>query len=212
MSGDHTPAQKQRRDVVVIGAGSGGLTAVCKLLGDLPRTFDAAILLALDAGSQPASSVLQILRGYSHIPVIYAADGVMVRRGRVVVAPARQHMVVVPPEIISLEYERSFSEGGPSVNRLFETAAAAFGRRVIGIVLSGASHDGAAGLTRIEAAGGLGVVQEPREAAESGMPARALRLDHPDYCCTLEQMAPLLVKLVDGELPAFASIQPGENK
>lgn len=202
---------RDRRDVLVIGAGSGGLSALCKLLGDLPSNFDAAILLALDAGSQPAASVLQILRGYSRIPVIYATDGVMVRRGRVVIAPARQHMVIVPPDIIALEYERSFSEGGPSVNRLFETAAATFGRRLIGVVLSGASHDGTAGLTRIEAAGGVGLVQDPNEAAESGMPGNALRMDHPDYCCTLEHMAPLLLKLVRGDLPAFATVQAGEH-
>lgn len=197
--------------MVVIGAGSGGLSALCKLLAELPRTFDAAVLLALDVGSQPACSVLQILCGYSRMPVIYAADGVMVRRGRVVVAPARQHMVIVPPDIIALDYERALSGGGPSVNRLFETAAATFGRRVIGVVLSGASHDGTAGLTRIEAAGGIGIVQDPGEAAESGMPTSALQLDHPDYCCTLEDMAPLLLQLVRGDLPAFTA-RAGEKK
>lgn len=193
--------------MVVIGAGSGGLSALCKLLAALPRTFDAAILVALDAGAQPACSVLQVLCGYSHLPVIYATDGVMVRRGRVVVAPARQHMVVVPPDIVALEYERPFSEGGPSVNRLFGTASATFGRRVVGVVLSGMSHDGTAGLTRVEAAGGIGVIQDPDEAVESDMPARALRLDHPHYCCTVEDMAPLLLRLVHGDLPAFTAAQ-----
>lgn len=197
-----------RRDVVVIGAGSGGLTAVCHLLGDLPKDFDAAILLALDAGSQPSASVLQILRGYSQLPVIYATDGVMVRRGRVVVAPTRQTMAIVPPDIVSLEYERAFAGAGPSVNRLFESAAATYSARVIGVVLSGASHDGTAGLKRIEAAGGIGVVQDPGEALESGMPASALRMDHPGYCCALEQMTPLLLKLVAGALPAYARHAP----
>lgn len=187
--------------MVVIGAGSGGLSALCRLLGNLPKDFDAAILLALDTGSQPAASVLQILRGYSPLPVIYASDGVLVRRGRVVLAPTRQHMLIVPPDVIALEYERSFSEGGPSVDRLFETAAAAFGRRVVGIVLTGASHDGAAGLTRIEAAGGVGVVQDPQEAVERRMPGHARRRDHPDYCCALDDMAALLCDLVKGGSP-----------
>jgi two-component system chemotaxis response regulator CheB len=204
MSSEPT-SHRDRRDVVVIGAGSGGLSALCKLLAALPRTFDAAILLALDVGAQPASSVLQILGGYSRMPVIYAADGIMVRRGRVVVAPARQHMLVVPPDIIALAYEGSFSQGGPSADRLFETAAATFGRRLIGVVLSGDSHDGTAGLMRVEAAGGIGVVQEPGEALEKAMPASALRRDHPHYCCALDDMAPLLVKLVQGELPASTS-------
>lgn len=197
--------------MVVVGAGSGGLSALCHLLSDLPKDLEASILVALDAGSQPAASVLQILRGYSPLPVIYADDGLMVRRGRVVLAPTRQHMVIVPPDIISLEYERSFSGGGPSVDRLFETAAETFGRRVIGIVLTGDSHDGTAGLTRIEAAGGVGLVQEPHEALESGMPGNAVRMDHPDYCCTLDDMAALLVALVDGGLP-FSSRAPALKK
>jgi hypothetical protein len=49
------------------------------------------------------------------------------------------------------------------------------------------------------------VVQEPGEALEKAMPASALRRDHPHYCCALDDMAPLLVKLVQGELPASTS-------
>lgn len=206
---DGPVSHPDRRDVVVVGAGSGGLSALCSLLAALPRTFDAAVLVALDAGAQPASSVLQILSGYSRMPVLYAADGFMVRRGRVVVAPARQHMVVVPPDIIALEYEGALSGRGPSADRLFATTAATFGHRAIGVVLSGASHDGTAGLTRLEAAGGIGVVQAPDEAVEKAMPQSALRLDHPHYCCTLGAMAPLLVKLVRGERPASTPAPSG---
>jgi two-component system chemotaxis response regulator CheB len=199
------------RDIIAIGAAVGGLSAICKVVSRLPAALDAAILIALDTGSQPASAVLQILRGYSHLPVGYAADGALVRRRCVVLAPVRQHMSVTPPGIIRLENERSFSRAGPSVNRLFETCAATYGQRVIGVVLSGGSRDGTAGLKRIEVAGGLGVVQRPEEAVDARMPAHAMRVVHPACCSALDRMAPLLVALASGATPLEQLSRPGKG-
>jgi two-component system chemotaxis response regulator CheB len=201
-SGGQTPVSPSgRRDIVAIGAAMGGLSAICKLLAQLPADFDAAILIALNMDSQPASTVLQILRGYSRFPVAYATEGALVRRGNVIVAHARHHLRVAQPGIVMLEDERSFSGSGPSANRLFETCAATYGPRVIGVVLSGASHDGTAGLTLIELAGGIGIVQDPEEAFDASMPLHAIRADHPDYCSRIDRMAPLLIALVSGATP-----------
>jgi two-component system chemotaxis response regulator CheB len=186
------------RDIIAIGAAAGGLSAICKLLSRLPPVLDAAVLIALDAGSQPAPTVLQILRGYSHLPVGYGTDGALVRRRCVVVAPVRHHMSVTQPGIIRLEDEHSFCRTSPSVNRLFETCAATYGQRVIGVVLSGGSRDGTAGLKRIEGLGGIGVVQRPEEAVDARMPSNAMHVVHPACCSPLERMAPLLVTLASG--------------
>jgi two-component system chemotaxis response regulator CheB len=190
-----------RRDIIVIGAAMGGLSAVSKLLSGLPPAFDAAILVALDIGSQPASIVLQILRTYSRLQVSYASDGELVRRGRVLVAPPRHDMRIEQAGIVGLKQGSAYADGGPSVNALFKTAAAAYGHRVIGLVLSGASNDGTAGLSVIEAAGGVGVVQDP-EAVDAAMPSSAISGDDPDYCVRLDDMAPLLVALAAGAKPS----------
>ncbi|MGJ7571553.1 chemotaxis protein CheB [Variovorax sp. RB2P76] len=184
-----------------MGAGAGGLTAICKVLSGLPPGFDVAILIALDIGSQPAPIVLQILRSYSVLPVSYATNGALIRRGRVAVAPARHNMRIAQRGVIALEAQSLFAGGGPSVNGLFKTAALAYGERVIGVVLSGASHDGTEGLTQIEASGGVGIVQDPAGAFDASMPANAIRSDHPDHCCALERLAPLLIKLVSRDAP-----------
>jgi two-component system chemotaxis response regulator CheB len=196
-----TRSQSRQRDIIAIGAATGGLSAICKLLARLPVAFDAAILIALDMGSQPGCTVLQILRGYSRLPVSYAIGGGLVRRGCVTVAPAGHHMWVSQPGIVMLDDERLFTEDAPSVNKLFTTCAAVYGPRVIGVVLSGASCDGTAGLTRIEGAGGIGVVQDPVEAVEASMPSNALRADHPDYCSVVDRMVALLIILASGATP-----------
>ncbi|MGJ7490078.1 chemotaxis protein CheB [Variovorax sp. ZT4R33] len=189
------------RDVIVIGAAFGGLSAICKLAGGLPRSLGASILIALDIASQPPSSVLQILDNYSRLPVGYATHGAPLLRGCIVLAPLRFHLLIAQPGRIALEARGALSQAGPSVDGLFETAAAVYGKRVIGVILTGGSHDGTRGAIAIEAAGGVCVVQDPDEAVDADMPLNVLRRDHPDYCIRLEQMAPLLVQLVAGESP-----------
>jgi two-component system chemotaxis response regulator CheB len=193
--------KREPRDVVVIGAALGGLTALCKVAGGLPRGFEAAILVALDIASQPAPSVLQILGNYSQLPVGYATHGASVLGGRIMLAPLGHHMRIAQPGIIVLDACGPLFDAGPSVDGLFKTAAAVYGKRVIGVVLTGGSHDGTNGSTAIGAAGGVCVVQDPGEAVDAGMPLSVIRGDHPDYCIRLEQMAPLLVQLAAGELP-----------
>lgn len=198
----HMNDTKVRRDIIVIGAAMGGLSAVCKLLGALPSFLDVAILIVLDIGSQPASVVLQILRTYCHFQVDYADHNALVNPGRVLLAPPNHNMRIGPSGTIALERESAYAGNGSSVDLLFKTAAAAYGPRVIGVVLSGGSHDGTAGLTWIEAAGGVGVVQDPAEAADGSMPANAIRQDHPDYCSPVRDMAALLVSLAAGDKPS----------
>lgn len=191
-----------RRDIVVIGAAMGGLSALSKLLSGIPPSFAAAILVAFDSGSQPASVVLQILRTYSRLQVGYATQSALMQRGRVLLTPPSHNMLIKQSGIVSLERQGAFASNSPSVDVLFKSAAVAYGHRVIGVVLSGATKDGTAGLTVIEAAGGVGIVQNPFEAADDSMPSNAIRGDHPDYCSLLDDMAPLLISLAAGEKPS----------
>lgn len=187
----------EERDIIVVGTAMGGLSAICKLLGGLPLDFKATVLVAFDSCLQPADSVLQILRHYSRADVEYARDGMLVPQRRVILTPQGQCMRLGKPGVLQIE-----PRGGHQVNVLFETAALVYGRRVIGIVLTGGSHDGTTGLSAIEAAAGVGVVQNPDEALDGAMPLNALSGDHPDYCIGLAGMPALLVQLAAGKTPA----------
>jgi len=121
LSADDASSHEVRRDIIAIGASGGGLSATCRLLGSLPDAFDSAVLIALDMGSQPAASVLQVLSCYCRLPTGYATDGTLVRRNCVLVAPLRYHVSVTPPGIIRLDEDHSFSRPSPCVNRLFES-------------------------------------------------------------------------------------------
>jgi two-component system chemotaxis response regulator CheB len=83
----------------------------------------------------------------------------------------------------------------PSIDVLFESAAYAFGAQLIGVVLTGANHDGSAGLRCVQARGGLAIVQDPQEAEVDAMPRAALKAVKADHVVTLDQLGPLLVRL-----------------
>ncbi|MFM9428598.1 chemotaxis response regulator CheB, partial [Variovorax sp. GrIS 2.14] len=94
----------------------------------------------------------------------------------------------------------------PSADHLFASAAAVYGLRVVGVLLSGRSHDGTQGLEDIEAAGGVGIVQLPETAGSAGMPYSAMRNDHPNYCLPVPQIAALLgrLPLTHSDVPSAA--------
>jgi two-component system chemotaxis response regulator CheB len=83
----------------------------------------------------------------------------------------------------------------PSIDVLFETAAEAYGDRVLGIILSGANSDGAEGLAAIAEAGGMTVVQEPGTAEVPAMPDAALNACPNSYVADVEAIARLLASL-----------------
>jgi two-component system chemotaxis response regulator CheB len=84
----------------------------------------------------------------------------------------------------------------PAVDPLFRSAARYYGPRVVGVILTGALYDGAAGLLAIRTAGGLGVVQDPRDATIAAMPQNATQLAGADHIVPLAELPALLVKLV----------------
>ena len=87
----------------------------------------------------------------------------------------------------------------PSIDVLFESAADAYGAGLVGVLMTGASQDGASGLSCIAQAGGLTVVQDPAEARIATMPEAALNLFRPDHVLTLDRIGDLLAGLEAAE-------------
>jgi two-component system chemotaxis response regulator CheB len=183
-----------RRDLVVIAASAGGVEALMRLVSELPPTLPAALLVVLHRPPTRDSRLPTILRQAGPLAAVHAQDGEPIRTGQIYVAPPNYHLTV---EHETLRLVQGPTENGfrPAADPLFRTAARAYGPRVVGVVLSGALDDGAAGLRAIKRYGGVAVAQDPDEALVTGMPRNAIRLDHVDRVLPVAEIAALLVQL-----------------
>ena len=184
------------RDTIVIGTSCGGVAALTELLGGLPGELNASVLIVIHTSPESPRLLANILGRCTTLKVAYGQHGHPVEPGHVYIAPPDHHMTVLGPGFVRLDQGPKVRFSRPAVDRLFRTAAEAYGSRVIGVVLTGYGEDGADGLRAIKAAGGITVVQDPNEATAAGMPGRALIGCRPDFNVSLNEMAALLVRLV----------------
>jgi two-component system chemotaxis response regulator CheB len=164
--------QVESRDIVVIGASAGGVETLQRLVAALPPKLPFAFFVVLHIAPH-GSHMPEILTRAGSYEAAHPEDGDAPAYGRIVVAPPNLHLLV-EGGVIRLRRGERHGGARPAIDPLFESAAAEFGPRVVGIVLSGGLHDGAAGLAAVTAHGGLALVQDPEEAAHRSMPDAAI--------------------------------------
>lgn len=183
-----------RRDVVVIGASAGGLSALTTIVAGLPRSLRACVLVVTHSAAAAPAILPEILARSSDVPVAYAKTGDQPVPGRIFVAPPDFHLLVTAT---GLSVEQGPRENGfrPAIDPLFRTAAHELGARVVGVVLSGALSDGTYGLSVIKQHGGMAIVQDPDEAVIASMPLSAMKYVDVDHVLPASQIATHLDRL-----------------
>ena len=181
-------------ELVVIGASLGGLQALETLLAGLPQAFPLPVVV-VQHRHKDSSDLVALLQRYSLLPVSEVEDKEEIRPGRVYLAPADYHLLIEASHF-ALSLEAPVEYARPSIDVLFESAAEAYAERVIGIILTGASQDGAQGLAKIKASGGLTVVQSPATAEGQTMPAAAIAATQVDQILPLSEIALFLSQFV----------------
>jgi two-component system chemotaxis response regulator CheB len=190
----------EHRDVIAVGASAGGVEALRALVAGLPPDFPGAVLVVLHVPRDGPSALPGILSRSGPLPAETAVDGERLRRGRVYVAPNDHHLLVLDEHI---RLTRGPAENGhrPAVDPLFRSVARAFGRRAVGVVLSGSRDDGAAGLTSIVRRGGVAVVQDPADALYPWMPRAALAQVRTDHAGPAAELGGLIAGITAMDLP-----------
>ena len=181
-------------EIVVIGTSLGGLDALSCLLAGLPKNFPCAVVVAQHRHKDPNNALCSILQQYSPLPLTEAEDKQEIQPRRVYLAPADYHLLVEAGHF-ALSTEAPVTHARPSIDVLFESAADAYGDRVIGVILTGASRDGVWGLLKIKAHGGLAIVQDPETAESRIMPEAAIASVEVDWILQIHDIAPCLIKL-----------------
>ena len=182
-------------EVIAIGASWGGLLAVGTLLEGIPQELDQAIVVAQHRSADSSRGVLEsLLQRHIGRPVSEPGDKEAIEPCRVYVAPADYHLLVERGHFaLSVDARVQFAR--PSIDVLFESVAEAYRDRAVGIVLTGANEDGAAGLAAIKRNGGVAIVQDPHTAERRAMPDAAIGRSVADAVLPLEEIGPFLYGL-----------------
>lgn len=179
--------------IVVAGASAGGVEALSTLVAGLVPNLPAAVFVVLHIGNNP-SILPQLLTKAGPLPAVHASSGELIVPGKIYVAPPDRHLLIEPDHML-LSHGAKENRTRPAINPLFRSAAAAYGRRVTGVILTGALDDGTAGLAEIKRRGGIAVVQDPRTAFCPSMPQNALTHVDVDHILPLAEIPRLLSTL-----------------
>ena len=181
-------------EALIIGASSGGVALLAEMLPSLPARFPAPLILCLHAGAETTPGLVSLLRSKLRLDVEEAQDGVRPDPGTVYVAPGGYHLLMERNGCFSLSVDEPVRFARPSVDVLFETAAACWGNRLVALILSGASADGAAGARAVKDHGGSLIVQTPASARAPVMPSAAIQATTPDAVLPPDAIIPAVLE------------------
>jgi two-component system, chemotaxis family, protein-glutamate methylesterase/glutaminase len=185
-------ARRARIEGVAIGASAGGVQALSELLPALRLESRLAVFVVLHLPRDRPSLLADVFSRKCALAVEEAQDKQPVVPGTVYFAPPNYHLLVDAGPQLALSADDQVNHSRPSIDVLFESAADVYRERLLGIILTGANEDGAAGLAAVHDAGGITVVQEPQSAQFALMVQSALERRAPDLVLPLPQIARLL--------------------
>jgi two-component system chemotaxis response regulator CheB len=158
---------------VVVGGSAGSVAALGAILPGLPFDFPPVLVVVHVLPSSP-SLLAEVFSPSCAMRVREAAAFERIERGVIYFAPADYHLLVEPDRRCSLSIEPPVHFSRPAIDILFESAALAYGDSLVGVVLTGASRDGADGLVAVHSAGGRAIVEDPATAEAAVMPRAAV--------------------------------------
>ena len=182
-------------ELICIGASWGGLDAIGRVLADIPDDLEQPIVVAQHRHPDSIEGTLvDLLQRQTRRILVDAEDKLPLQPSHVYLAPPSYHLLV-ERGWLALSVDAQVQHARPSIDVLFESAAHAYGNRAIGVILTGANEDGAAGLAEIKRRGGVALIQDPAGAAKRSMPDAAIAATVADAVLPLEEIGKFLYGL-----------------
>jgi two-component system chemotaxis response regulator CheB len=190
-------ARGLRPDVVIaIGSSTGGPRALETVIGGFPPDLSAAVLVVQHMPAEFTRSMAERLDQICRIKVKEAEEGDRISAGVVYVAPGDYHMVVSPDGIIRLNQAPPVNYVRPSVDVTLLSLPAVYSNQLVGVILTGMGKDGAAGMAKIKAGGGVTIVQDERTSVIYSMPRAVVENGDADYILPLDRIGDAAVQAV----------------
>lgn len=201
---DERPWQKTgaQKELVVIGASTGGPRAVESVLSGLGLQMPAAVLIVQHMGREFIPYFAERLKWVCRLEVALAGEGELIEPGRVMLAQADCNTGIEADlsgqKTRRIRLDRNLQPGTavPSIDYTMKAAAAAYGDAALGVLLSGVGSDGAGGLLEIKKAGGGTIAEAESTCVVYGMPKAAVELEAVDYIIPLPMIAAAIMRMV----------------
>ena len=181
------------RDVVAIGVSTGGPPAVQKLLAALPERFPACILIAQHMPATFTPAFAKRLDSLSKMSVKEAEPGDKLKNGWAFIAPGGKHLRVKPNLEIEISEEPTSALYKPSANELMDSVGRVFGRKALGVMLTGMGNDGVIGAKVLKDNGGRMLAQSEQSCVVYGMPKAVVDAGLADAVADIDDLAQLIV-------------------
>jgi two-component system chemotaxis response regulator CheB len=200
----------ESRDIIVVAASAGGVRALVQMVRGLPPGLPASLFVVSHFPPGSRSVLPEILSRSGPLLAEVARDGEPFYPGQIYTAPPDHHLLLAPGGRLELSHGPRENRHRPAADPLFRSAGRHYGRRVIGVVLTGSLCDGTAGLLAVRAAGGLAIVQDPGDAAVASMPQNAKRIAGCDFLVRAADLSRVLADQVHGTSPDAGGQDAGE--
>lgn len=202
------------RTHIVLGSSTGGPDALREVLTRLPSNFPLPILIVQHMPAGFTADLAKRLDKLTRLHVREATHGARPTRGEIWIAPGDHHMVIADVTgQLALHDAPKVHACRPSVDVLFESAARAFGSRVVGVVLTGMGTDGRDGCEQISTAGGHVICQDEATSTVWGMPGSVTKAGFANEVLPLDRIAiAMLGQTLGGTKPRKQNMTSGGDQ
>jgi two-component system, chemotaxis family, protein-glutamate methylesterase/glutaminase len=191
----HSLASPTHRGIVAIGSSTGGPSALLAVLGRLPADFKAPIVVTQHIADGFIPGLVSWLNAGCAITVAAAEDGVRPLPGTAYFAPTGSNMIIESGVLKFVSPGRG-QLYIPSADTLFDSVASEFGKRSVGVLLTGMGADGAKGLVRMHEFGAATIAQDEETCTVFGMPKAAIDLGATDEVLPVNDIGAAIVTAV----------------
>lgn len=188
--------QEEVNEAIVIGTSAGGLHALTKILQALPQNYPLPIIIVQHRSKDERELLEKILSHKCKIKIRQVEEKERIQKSTAYLAPPNYHILIERNFTFSLSNDSPVNYSRPSIDVLFQTAANAYGNKLIGIVLTGANRDGSNGIKKIKEKGGVTIVQNPDSAEFNTMPLEAIASGYADYVFDLDEITDYMLNKV----------------
>ncbi|MEP2026571.1 MAG: chemotaxis-specific protein-glutamate methyltransferase CheB [Reichenbachiella sp.] len=192
----HTFDEKSKYDLIVIGASTGGPSALEEVIVSLPSNLNVPVVIGQHMPTNFIAPFVKRLNKLSPLNVVVGTKGMEPTAGTVIIAPGTGNMVLVTKgKKVKLDFtDQQYKEyNNPSINSIMLSAAKVYGAKTLGAILTGMGKDGVEGMKAIKEAGGYTIAQNERSSIIYGMPKAAVQCGAIDKSIDIKEIGSFIV-------------------